>query len=213
MPEDAATAVAAIQKLANPDPRAAAFCSLSDKRKAAFVRGHVLPITRVLRTYTGIGELGWDLNKLEGIATGVQSYDNELKQRLASMRKNAVAEYRQLEEERLRRTAALSHYGRGASLSGMADIRHAECKEGVDEAKARGPLRAPRAAMALHKVWFCAEHVLAGFSAAVGLTVAAYLELPRATAVECEVADTFDKRKITYYGECLLQACNNAARS
>ena len=208
-PDDTAAAARALNTLTHPHAQAKAFVAMCDTKQAAFVRKHIAPITKVLKEATGLS----DLNRLDGIVSGVARYDRTAKQQLGRIREEAVEEFRSLEEQRLRRTAALTHYGRGASLSAMTDIRHAECKEEISEARARGPLRAPRATQALHRIWFASTHVLDGFRGAVGLEPTAYLELPRGTAAQCEAADVFDRRKVQYYAECVLQATYNTSLS
>ena len=205
--ETGIAAVTALEKLLHPDKRAAAFATQTPKAQAAFVRKHVAPITTVLKSCTGIEGLeGWDLNTLEGIATGVGAWKRRTEQSAKRQRGEFVDEFRSLEEKRLQTHAALTHFGRGASLSAMTDIRHTECLETIGRALSRAPLRrSRRCVQQKYKVWFTGEEVLRGFAEAVELEPGDYLELPRATPEDCEEAAEIDANKIRYYATCILQ--------
>ena len=77
--ETAASAQAALEDLINPNKRSIAFTDMSDESKARFARTTIKPLVCAIKESTGLhsfpAEEGWDMNKLEGIVTGVRRYD------------------------------------------------------------------------------------------------------------------------------------------
>ena len=90
-------------------------------------------------------------------------------------------------------------------MEAVRQLRHADCLEANDEARARGKLRKKaRATLKPHKVWFDSAPAREGFEAAVGIEAEQYLTLARVDEDEREFAAECDEQKITYYAKCIL---------
>ena len=77
--QTASDARAALDDLINPNKRSIAFADMTDASKARFARTNIQPLFHAIKESLKVTNLpekeGWDMNKLEGIVTGVRRYD------------------------------------------------------------------------------------------------------------------------------------------